>query len=335
MKKIYLLIAAIPLILLSSCKEKGPVESPSFSSFGKEISFEAFFEKRSAAPTTNPVVNAATSSESAPSFSYSSKFSSELNTVRSRSGDGGSLTLNDTMIDKNRDTSGSFDSSIRAFAYVEKNKNVTNEKITGGQNSGEEAYTEHINRQYQVGTLNEQEKIYIFNMYLKTYSITDLDGNLFSRISSSHASNDVLSPLSEIPDETTWSRFSDEKKQEYKFYADGKTLTMAINSSVEIEQKEVIDGEEKTVLKSKTDQKKTYQFIFDEKEVKCRYYEESKSSVEKISYYTNRIISETIKTNLVSSFEGNIKVDSKVSLKLEDASSYRPGHDLITESFTV
>ena len=121
MKKIILLTAFISLSLLSGCKEKGPIESPTFSSFGKEITFEAFTVRRNSIGEVNPIANGATQLDaSVPSFSYSSKSNYELETARTRKGDGGTLMLNDTTLNISQDYSGSFDSQNEAFAYVEK-----------------------------------------------------------------------------------------------------------------------------------------------------------------------------------------------------------------------
>ena len=330
MKKALLLLASISLVLLTGCQEKGPVESPSFASFGKETTFAAFDVRRNSLPSVNPIVNGyVTPGVEVPSFSYSSQSKYEITTLRRRSGDGGALTLSEITTDVNRDNAGSYDSTNEVFAFVEKNKYVSNEKYTGAQNSAEDAYTEHLNRQYQKGTIEEEDKIFIFNIYLKTYTPTDYNSELIPQVSATHACERALSPLAEIPDVATWGKFSDNKKKEYKFYADGKTVTMTVESVVETEQKDTIDGEEKVTLKSKTETKRTCQFIIDEKEMKCRFYEEAASSVERIDYFVNRIVSETITTKSVSAFEGNLKIDNKISLKQEDQNAYRPGDDRV------
>ena len=330
MKKLVLLVAGLSLIMVTGCNEKGPVESPSFASYGKLTSYESFNEKKLALLEENSVLRTALATDTeTPSFSYSSKLVAESKAKKTRNGDGTDLTLNETTINVNEDNEGSYDAVNEAFAFVEKYKNVINEKYTGNQENAEDAYTKHINRQYQKAKVNEEEKISIFNMYLKTYTVSDVDAVHLARVSSAYAINNVMPTYSDFPDETTWGKYSDTRKADFKFYIDDKTLTMVNNTTVETEQKDMIDGEEKITMKTKTEIKRTNQLIINSKEIKYRTYEVTKSSVERIDYYSNRIIYETVTTNYIASFEGSLKIDSKISLKLEDPSSYKQGNDTI------
>ena len=330
MKKIALLLAGLSSIMVTGCKEKGVVESPTFSSYSKVASFEFFNAKKNAALNENVVLRIANFGEdSNTSFSYSSKLVAETKSKKTRNGDGTDLTLNETTLNVNEDNEGSFDSVNYAFAFVEKYKNVLNEKYVGSQENNEDAFTQHINRQYQKEKVDEEEKISIFNMYLKTHTVSDVAGENITRVAASYANDKVIPTFGDFPDEATWGKYSDTRKQDFKFYVDDKTLTMVTSSLTETEQKDTIDGEEKTTLKTKTETKRTNQLIVTSKEIRYRTYEVSKSSVERIDYFTNRIISETVTTNYVASFEGSLKIDSKISLKLEDPSGYKDGNDSI------
>lgn len=330
MKKLAILCAALSLIMVTSCKEKGPVESPSFSSYGKTATYAAFTEKKNELLTTYSVLKTVTTDEnSAPSFSYSSKLVAETKSKKTRSGDGSNLTLTETTINLNEDNEGSYDSNNEAFAFVEKYKNVINEKYTGGQENAEDAYTQHINRQYQKTSVDGEEKIGIFNIYLRTFTVSDVEGSKIAKVSSQYAYNRVLPTIGDFPSEEVWEKYSDTRKADFKFYVDDKVLTMVYTTKIETEQKEVIGGEEKVTLKTKTETKRTNQVVSSNKDVKYRTYEVTKSSVERIDYFTNRIISETVSTEYIASFEGTLTIDSKVSVKLEDSSSYKEGNDII------
>ena len=330
MKKIAILLTTLSLIMVTGCKEKGPVESPSFSSYSKLCSFDFFTTHKKNAIKENPILRAALADgTTSPSFSYSSKLVTESKTKKTRNGDGTDLTLSETTINVNEDNEGSFDSTNQAFAFVEKYKNVVNEKYTGEQENQEDAFTQHINRQYQKTTVGEEEKISIFNMYLKTFTVSDIAGEHLAKVSSIYAYEKVVPTFSDFPDEAAWAKYSDTRKEDFKFYVDDRALTMVNTTTVETEQKEIIDGEEKITLKTKTETKRTNQLIVNSKEIKYRTYEVTKSSVERIDYFTNKIINETITTNYVASFEGSLKIDSKISLKLEDSSSYKEGNDTI------
>ena len=89
---------------------------------------------------------------------------------------------------------------------------------------------------------------------------------------------------------------------------------MVVNSVVETEQKDTIGGQEKITMKTKTETKRTNQFIVTNKEIKYRFYEVTKSNIERIDYFTNKIVSETVTTNYISSFDGGLKLDGKISL---------------------
>lgn len=330
MKKVALLLSVLSLALVTGCKEKGPVESPSFASFSKVVSFEFFDSKIKAALNENPIIRTAlTEEESATSFSYSGKLVTESKSKKTRNGDGADLTLSETTINVNEDNEGSYDSNSGAFAFVEKYKNVINEKYTGEQESNEQAFTQHINRQFQKAKKEEKDNIAVFNMYLKTCTITDIDATNLATISCKYALEHLIPTIGDFPDEDIWAKYSDTRKADFKFYVDDKTLTMVVNSVVETEQKNTIDGEEKITMKTKTETKRTNQFIVTNKEIKYRFYEATKSSVERIDYFTNKIVNETVTTNYVSSFDGGLKLDNKVSLKLEDPSSYKEGNDNI------
>ena len=330
MKKVVLLIAGLSLIMVTGCKEKGLVESPSFSSYSKQTSYESFTTKKKAALTENPILKTATTKEDeASSFTYSSKLVTESKTKKTRNGDGSDLTLSETTINVNEDNEGSYDSTTGAFAFVEKYKNVINEKYAGDQENSEDAFTQHINRQYQKATVEEGEKIAIFNMYLKTFTVSEVDASNLGYVSSLYAFDKVMPTYSDFPDELTWSKYSDTRKADFKFYVDDKTLTMVNTTIVETEQKEMVDGEEKITLKTKTETKRTNQLISTNKEIKYKTFEQTKSSVERTDYFVNRIITETITTTYLASFEGSLKLDSKVSVKLEDPASYKEGNDFI------
>lgn len=330
MKKVALLLSVLSLALVTGCKEKGPVESPSFASYSKVFSFEFFNSKIKASLNENSIIRTAlTEEESATSFSYSSKLTTESKTKKTRKGDGADLTLSETTINVNEDNEGSYDSENMAFAFAEKYKNVINEKYTGEQESNEQAYTQHINRQFQKAKKEEQEKIAVFNMYLKTCTVTDIDATNLATVSCRYALEHLVPTIGDFPDEAMWAKYSDTRKEDFKFYVDDKTLTMVVNSVVETEQKDTIDGQEKITMKTKTETKRTNQFIVTNKEIKYRFYEVTKSSIERIDYFTNKIVSETVTTNYISSFDGGLKLDNKISLKLEDPGSYKEGNDSI------
>ena len=330
MKKIALLFAGLSLIMVTGCKEKELVESPSFASYSKQASYEFFTAKKKAALTENTVLKTATTKEDeASSFTYSSKLVTESKTKKTRNGDGSDLTLSETTINVNEDNEGSYDASNGAFAFVEKYKNVVNEKYTGDQENSEDAFTQHINRQYQKTKVEEEERIAILNMYLKTFTVTEVDAVNLGYVASLYAFDKVIPTYSDFPDEVTWSKYSDARKGDFKFYVDDKTLTMVNTTTVETEQKEMVDGEEKVTLKTKTETKRTNQLIATTKEIKYKTFEQTKSSVERTDYFTNRIITETITTTYLASFEGSLKLDGKISVKLEDPSSYKEGNDTI------